>query len=110
ASVGAPAGTMIQAARGLASLVTKSSSDAAPVAPPGGDLLHRLRAAVVDDAAVPGAAEALDHVGAHAAQSDHAQWHARRPFVNGPATLRFIGPAACSEATNRATIPGPGIP
>src|SRR5215831_9602318 len=32
-SVGSPAGTMIQAARGLASLATKSSSEADPVAP-----------------------------------------------------------------------------
>ena len=69
------AGTISQMARGFCSLATKSSSEAGAGGAFAGKLLHGVRAAIVDDAFVAILLQAPHHVGAHSAQTDHAELH-----------------------------------
>ena len=75
ASVAAPLGTMTQAARGGRSASAKASRVVAGVAPSSASLRDVLRVQVEDDALVPPAHQAADHVRTHPAQTDHAELH-----------------------------------
>ena len=75
------AGTISQMARGLLSFLTKSSSDVEPVAPSPASCFTVAGAAVVNDALVAVLLQAAHHVGAHPAESDHAQLHCVRSSV-----------------------------
>ena len=69
------AGSISHTARGLSSLATRSSSDAAPVAPSPATSLDHVGVHVVNDAAMPVTDEPPDQVGPHPAESNHAQLH-----------------------------------
>ena len=69
------AGTISQTARGLASFLTKSASEAAPTAFSFDQLRHRLRRHVEDHAFVAALQQAAHHVRAHPAEADHSELH-----------------------------------
>ena len=72
ASVGPPAGTMIQTARGGVSLAIRSSSEAEPVAPSPARLLYRVRAEVGNHELMSAAHQSPRHIRAHAAETYHS--------------------------------------
>ena len=74
------AGTISQIARGLASCLTKSASDADPLRAVCGQLRDRLAVAIVDDAGVAVALQPAHHVRAHPAKTDHSELHLTAPL------------------------------
>ena len=68
--VGSPAGTMTHTTRGAASFATRSASD---------DGVADLRVAVEADDRVPGGAQPLAHVAAHAPEPDQSHLHGVAP-------------------------------
>ena len=73
------AGSISQALRGLLSLPTNSSTDAAPIAPSADQGRDAGGVDVVDDAFVPVAQQAANHVRSHPAQSHHSDLHVADP-------------------------------
>ena len=71
-SVASPAGTITQAARGLVSLDTKSSSDFDPVAPSLAKSATVCGAEVGDNALMAAPHQAAHHVAAHPAKPYHS--------------------------------------
>ena len=69
------AGTIIQTARGLESLLTRSARDDAPTAFSATSSGHRPGREVEDHGLVPGPQQPAHHVGAHAAEPDHPELH-----------------------------------
>ena len=71
-SVGCPAGTMSQTARGAVSLLTISSREVLPLAPSLLQRGHVVLVMVEDDALVLVFEEAAYHVGTHLPEADHS--------------------------------------
>ena len=69
------AGTMIQTARGAASLATRSVGEAAPARALFLQIARFFAVTIPDDAGVPVAHQAPHHGRAHAPQTDHSEFH-----------------------------------
>ena len=108
-SVISPAGTITQTARGALSFEASSSSEEAPSAPSPASVVDRVGVDVVDDAAVAVAHQPAGHVGAHPAEPDHSEFHARPlPRLRAPDPMRrtdSLRDDGCEEASARPARP-----
>ena len=84
-SVTLPAGSITQAALGGRQLPRQLGQGGGRLGALGRRLLQRVRAQVVGHHLVPALEQALGHVGAHLAQADHADPHARSSRLCVPA-------------------------
>ena len=75
ASVGAPAGSMIQIARGAASAATSALERLDRPRAFGRERQAGRRIAIIDDAGMAGAHQPANDIGAHAPETDHAELH-----------------------------------
>ena len=76
----AAAGSISQTARGFDSALTKSGRLVVPLAPLATDCCTASAWLSIDHAVMAGLHQALHHVGAHAAQADHAEFHCFFPL------------------------------
>jgi hypothetical protein len=78
-STASPAGTINQSARGACSFPINASSEAADSTPFALDALAHFRIRVEAHNAMATTHQALRHVGAHAPQADHSNFHSLAP-------------------------------